>query len=502
MIGKLIDTYVKEKVHFLVEVRSVKSMDCNAKLMSDETSPYCYHESCGDKIQDMNLKAFLCVCHEARSSLDKAYKLCRTRATEFLGFMISDLDREYNPEQYHAVPIAYALKGYSLPIDILRKMIEHVLLECQQKDLYTPVCCFDGQWCRMAVRDRNNKPLTILQLQKDTYSEVRNMSKGVLINTLCEMNVVKMSEDQTIEDVVDLEINGQAITVGGVKGGERLVQSAYLTQMIRKREIAASKVKNTKTNGNPDKTDEILSSLEGDIVNDLEENVLDTVASVSLFTQHNDVSDISPEDIFPELEDNAETIMNDENLIEILQSVDEGIASKQSDNPGMGENLERETDKPKNRLLENEDLQNMLSHLTSSDVNRNNKWNISFENYCCKLVSGKEIDKNFTKAELISMLQPVIGKIKANGYKCNVSSPKYTIVNLLSTILGDGSEVHQTKCVRKRWNPLSLRNLAKKTIQQIPKEILNCIYAEHIFPKKLLAWNSHSPFGKCIEITE
>ena len=217
VIGDMIKTFVKEKVHFVAEVNSVKAVDCNNNQLSPgQSSPYCLHDSCGHGNQDVTLKAILCLCLEVSSCLDKAYKLCRTRATEFLGFMISDLDREYNPEHYHAVPIAYALKGYSLPIDIIRQMIEHVLVECQRKGLYTPVCSFDGQWCKMAVRDRYNRPLTILQLQKDTYSEVRNLSKGVLMNLVCDMNVVQLTENTNIEDLVDLEYKDGVILVGGV----------------------------------------------------------------------------------------------------------------------------------------------------------------------------------------------------------------------------------------------------------------------------------------------
>ena len=55
--------------------------------------------------------------------------------------------------------------------------------------------------------------------------------------------------------------------------------------------------------------------------------------------------------------------------------------------------------------------------------------------------------------------------------------------------------------MRKNWNSLSLRNPVKKTIQQIPKEILNCIYAEHVFPKNVQNWNTYSPFGRNTEIT-
>ena len=271
--------------------------------------------------------------------------------------------------------------------------------------------------------------------------------------------------------------------------------------MIRNREAPESKQKKNKEAINVDKTDQVLSSLPGDIVNDLEESVLDSVVSVSTSAQNNTDIDISPGDIFPEIEDNANNSLSDENIIQIVEAVEDGVVSERvSGENEIDDKNDHESAIAKKSVLQTEDLQNMLSHLTSSEFNRKNKWNISFETYCAKIISAKEIDTNFTKAELVSMLQPVIGKIKASGRKCNVSSPKYALVNLLSDILGDGSEIQKAKKERKRWSPLSLRNIAKKAVQQIPKATLNCVYAEHIFPERLKDWNSDSPFGKTIEL--
>ena len=368
IIGNMIKTFLNEKVHFVAEVSSIKALECNnAQHFPDQNSSYCFHDSRDNVNQDVTLKALLCLSHEVNTCLDKAYKLCRTRATEFLGFMISDLDREYNPEHYHAVPIAYALKGYSLPIDILRKMIEHVLVECQGKGLYTPVCSFDGQWCKMAVRDRYNEPLTILQLQKDTYSEVRNLSKGVLMNLLCEMNVVKLSENTKVEDEVELEYKDGIILVRGKKDGDRIVPSAHIFRMIKDRKTPENIQKNDTVAEHDEKTDEVLSSLPGDMVNDLEENILESVVSVSTSAQNSVNINISPEDIFPEMDENSKTSVTNENIIQIVQAVEESIIGDHVFSDSKTDNRDNhEINVGTKRLLQNEDLQNMLSHLIAA----------------------------------------------------------------------------------------------------------------------------------------
>ena len=75
-----------------------------------------------------------------------AYDLTRKPCIRILGFMLSDCDRRFKDEGYHSIPIAYALKGYSLPTQTMRHMMERVLLECTERGLYVPVCSCDGQW--------------------------------------------------------------------------------------------------------------------------------------------------------------------------------------------------------------------------------------------------------------------------------------------------------------------------------------------------------------------
>lgn len=102
------------------------------------------------------------------------------------------------------------MKGNSLPCKILREMIEHVLDACSKAGLYVPVCSFDGQWYRIAVRDQNEFPLTLLQLQKDIYHEVKRMSVSEISNKICNMNLVSVDTiDQKIE--VQRTVNGLVV---------------------------------------------------------------------------------------------------------------------------------------------------------------------------------------------------------------------------------------------------------------------------------------------------
>ena len=159
--------------------------------------------------------------------LESGYQLTRSRASEFLGFMLSDLDRFFKEAELHAVPIAYALKGYSLSTQTLRSMMEFVLLKCHRRGFYVPVCSSDRQWHKLAVRDRSDNPLTLLQLQKEVWKNVKKLDKSRLLHEISSLNVVSNVENITeLSQVVEIDVihNGtsKTITVGALKQGKNL----------------------------------------------------------------------------------------------------------------------------------------------------------------------------------------------------------------------------------------------------------------------------------------
>ena len=112
--------FLRENVSFLCEVQCV-------------TGIFCFHQPRQPYRNSVSIQFTQTLLHESEQRIGSAYNLTRTRASEFLGFMISDLDRQYREEEMHAVPIAYGLKGYSLPNSVMRDIMEYVLLECSKR---------------------------------------------------------------------------------------------------------------------------------------------------------------------------------------------------------------------------------------------------------------------------------------------------------------------------------------------------------------------------------
>ena len=179
-IRKDMEAYTVNKVRKLCEVQSVKAIQCRHD-QSAVTEPHHQTHS-----HNVNLNAretrtddLQNTLHKAGECINHAYQLCRLKASEVLVFLLANLDRIQKHEVKHAVPVAYACKGYSMKTDTMRHMIRCVLEECYNRGLYTPIVAIDGQWYNIAVRDSSGNPLTLLQLQKDIYNEAKKETKSV-----------------------------------------------------------------------------------------------------------------------------------------------------------------------------------------------------------------------------------------------------------------------------------------------------------------------------------
>ena len=93
------------------------------------------------------------------------------------------------------------MKGYSLPVNVLRQMVE--LLRNTLKDYNIPVLCesFDGQWANLAFKDINGQPLTLYHLLAKSWEEALNLSRRGLmrklknISSIETVDLVKVSQN-------------------------------------------------------------------------------------------------------------------------------------------------------------------------------------------------------------------------------------------------------------------------------------------------------------------
>ncbi|WAR15144.1 hypothetical protein MAR_005249, partial [Mya arenaria] len=116
------------------------------------------------------------------------YELKRQRASESVVFICADLNRSWNKSICLSAPVSWFTKGYSLDTKTMRNIAEKVYNQCHDAGLHIPCQSFDGQWHNIVTRSADNRPLTILQLQKDVWHEVEQMKKAQIISKFIEMN--------------------------------------------------------------------------------------------------------------------------------------------------------------------------------------------------------------------------------------------------------------------------------------------------------------------------
>lgn len=125
------------------------------------------------------------------------YELKRERASEAMVFLCCDLDRNWSKDQIRWAPVCWFPKGYSLTTNVFRNIVENVHNQCHTAGVHIPCSSFDGQWHNLAVRDKDGKPLTMLQLQKDVWQENCKLQKSEIIKWLCAQNcTVKLSKSE------------------------------------------------------------------------------------------------------------------------------------------------------------------------------------------------------------------------------------------------------------------------------------------------------------------
>ena len=118
----------------------------------------------------------------------ESYELQRQKASEAMVFLVSDIDRNWSKNPLRWAPVCWFPKGYSLTTETLRNLLEHVQTSCQEAGLHIPAISFDGQWHNVAVRGIDNKPMTLLQLQKDVWRDTEKMQKSAIIQKFVELN--------------------------------------------------------------------------------------------------------------------------------------------------------------------------------------------------------------------------------------------------------------------------------------------------------------------------
>ena len=195
--------FASKKSTFVLEIPVLTGVDRNVEQQHSQNSLYKYVADLSTEIvhgESVNKEIFE-LCQEAYKIIVKAHNLQRRKTSEVLLFVCTDSDREFNKDKPTSIPMAYALKGRSIRIVTAGKMLNVV---CDRlKDNGTSVLfeAVDGQWSGIVFRDEQLKPLTLFELQRDSWMKFANMSKEKLLQFIQDISYVSTDEKEQCRQI-------------------------------------------------------------------------------------------------------------------------------------------------------------------------------------------------------------------------------------------------------------------------------------------------------------
>ena len=107
--------------------------------------------------------------------LKEAYHIVREEAAEIIAFVTADSTRVPEPRLPKHISIAYGLKGHSLPMTIMRHLINDVRDSCKATNVQVRCEAYDGQFLNLVCYSADGSPLTHLSFIQEYYKEVKEV---------------------------------------------------------------------------------------------------------------------------------------------------------------------------------------------------------------------------------------------------------------------------------------------------------------------------------------
>ena len=181
----IISNYIMNETRNLGEVKRITGT-CQDIPNPSKWTAYFKPEKCSvDSILPLRNEEVHILCYELGQHVESGINFLRVKASEILAFVATDCDRIFNPSVPPHLPIAYGMKGTSLPMRVMRKMINDIRNELKTQN--TSVLCevYKGQFHQIIVRSEDGESLTRLQHVIDIFKDtLKNKDRSKLVNEL------------------------------------------------------------------------------------------------------------------------------------------------------------------------------------------------------------------------------------------------------------------------------------------------------------------------------
>ena len=134
-----------------------------------------YYKPAASGVGDVNkLKddEFTKLAYELAQHVETGMNFLHVEALEILAFVATDSERNYSVGIPPHLPIAYGLKGNSLPMSVMHNIINDIRNDLKEQN--TSVLCevYDGQFHKIIVKSEEGEPLTRLQHGQQAFKNM------------------------------------------------------------------------------------------------------------------------------------------------------------------------------------------------------------------------------------------------------------------------------------------------------------------------------------------
>ena len=131
-----------------------------------------------DDVKDIINSTYL----KADKLIRDAYHILREEACEILAFVAADSSRVPIAGLPQNIPIAYGLKGHSLPISMMRGMVNDVRNKCLEYKVNVWCEIYDGQCLNLVRYSEDGSPLTRLAFLQWFFKQVQSWPKAKCVD--------------------------------------------------------------------------------------------------------------------------------------------------------------------------------------------------------------------------------------------------------------------------------------------------------------------------------
>ena len=168
----ILDDYIETNTAFILEIPRLKDIH-GCTRTTDKFSAYNIPlvptRSENTVMIDNDFQG---ICCDAADIIEEGYNFLRVEASEILAFVATNCSRIVQPGLPPHLPIAYGLRGHSMPMDIMRNMVNDIRNELKKREASVLCEVYDGQFHKLNVRSQSGQPLTRLQQRHDHFNGI------------------------------------------------------------------------------------------------------------------------------------------------------------------------------------------------------------------------------------------------------------------------------------------------------------------------------------------